>query len=369
MQRVLFLTLLEPLEKAYTGPNGLIYEICQFIRSSGADLTVRYLPQEGKGRVSDQLSLFALKHYPVGEDLSQYDRIFLYPDTLLPSIPTEMLPRCIVIAPDATSMARFSKYKVYEREEGLSAGVKKTYQSLFARRYLSLERSFIPRVLHYVVVGRSDRRWLRRSLPKEAWEKVVFLTHPLIPSALVDFDKVKLVPGQKKRFVFAGDMSYSYIGENIRLLAQAFSRKDEKPLEVLVVGGKNAWVHEELSKAPGLSSSYVKWVPDYQDICQIGCDVHCIPLLAGAGTKNRVLTALANGLEVITTPKGIENIDVRGVTHLYIKKKMTSFAAVMREAGEQRMDEGELSELIRERSQFRKQVGVAFSEGMDNLLS
>ena len=318
--------------------------------------------------MSNQLDLFALKKKTLNVDWNEYRKIFIYPDTLLLSLPEKVLNKTIVFAPDATSMARWSKYKAYKNDKSVS-WIKKLYQYLLAKRFICFEDKYIEHVNKYIVVGINDRRWLRKKLKRSLWSKILYLPHPLVKNAMIDLDNIKIKVYSKKRFVFSGDMSYSYVGQNIAELSEAFNKfsNDEK-LNVLVVGGHNKWVSDILCKSKGLNVTYIKWVDDYKDICQIGRDVHCVPLIAGAGTKNRVLTALANGLEVISTPKGVENIRLDGLTHVFVKKRMYSFAQLMLESAKKNYLTKEIEDLLIERKMFRQKVQKEYFAAMKKIL-
>lgn len=58
-------------------------------------------------------------------------------------------------------------------------------------------------------------------------------------------------------------------------------------------------------------------------------DVLVVPLRYGAGTRIKILEAMAAGLSVVTTPKGCEGIDVKHGEHLMIAGSPDSFASAV----------------------------------------
>lgn len=370
--KVLFITDVQPKKDSKEGRSGFTWTIYAYLKKQESveiELKV-YESRETQSVIQNQLSIFALKGGDIQAEWDKYDKVLIYPDSLLVSLPKYTLHKVIVLGPDATSMARWSKYRAYCVDTN-AGKIKRIYQRMFAARFLALEKKYIPLVERYLVVGISDCRWLRKHLDKKYRDKVQFLPHPLVNNALVDFSSITLQSGQRKRFVFAGDMSYSYVGRNIQQLSDALREtipKEVSPINILIVGGKNKWVYDIFQQNDRLNVTYIKWVEDYQSVCQIGRDVHCVPLIAGAGTKNRVLTALANGLEVITTRKGVENIPLAGLTHLYVTKNMHRFAKFIIAVSQSSNSADELEQLIHERTGFRDTINRLFRTAMKKLV-
>lgn len=367
MNKILFISNVRPLSNSKEGKSGFTWTIYQYLLSKKYEVELLVMPNN-KGIIYNQLDLFALIRKKIRVKWDMYNKIFVYPDTLLTSLPEFVLNKTIVLAPDATSMARWSKYKAYKNDNAVSY-IKILYQYLLAKRFMCFEDRYINRINKYIVVGMKDRSWLRRKSTKKYWENIQYLPHPLVSNAIVEFKNINLMVYQNKRFIFSGDMSYSYVGKNISLLSNELDKlsNDEK-IDILVVGGNNKWVADLLSNASGVNVKYIEWIDDYTQICQIGRDVHCVPLIAGAGTKNRVLTALANGLEVISTPKGTENINLNGITHVIVKKQMNSFAKAMIKSAKNKYSIAEISQLLNERKMFRKRVQQDFINVMDKIL-
>ena len=329
--RIAIVTSIPPDRENRGGPSGLIWEIEQFLTNSTAhDVTTIIVPVSGNKYVR-QLHTWgrALRSLDIALDV--YDKILVYPDFLLARLPKRYYKKITVLAPDASSMVGRRKYKQYRGDASVS-WIKIWYQYLYAKNFLCFEKEHIPAVEHYLVVGKKDRLWLRRHLRDSDREIVKFLLHPLLSHSLLPLDISSMKRPHGRRFVFSGDMRYSYVGKNIIALAKCLS--EESPslvskLDILVVGKNNKWIAELFSKETNAQVSYEAWVECYQDICVMGQDVHCVPLVAGGGTKNRVVTALANGLELISTSVGVENIPLSSGQSVYVCNSMQNFAVQM----------------------------------------
>ena len=329
--RIAIVTSIPPDRENRGGPSGLIWEIEQFLTNSTAhDVTTIIVPVSGNKYVR-QLHTWGRALRSLAIALDVYDKILVYPDFLLARLPKRYYRKITVLAPDASSMVGRRKYKQYRGDASVS-WIKILYQYLYAKNFLCFEKEYIPAVEHYLVVGKKDRLWLRRHLRDSDREIVKFLLHPLLSHSLLPLDISSMKRPQGRRFVFSGDMRYSYVGKNIVALAKYLSEEDSSlvsKLHIFIVGKNNKWLADLFSKETNAQISYEAWVERYQDICVMGQDVHCVPLVAGGGTKNRVVTALANGLELISTSVGVENIPLSSGQSVYVCNSMQNFAAQM----------------------------------------
>lgn len=370
--KFLVVTTIVPDKRNIGGPSGIIWEVIEFLKLQGHEIDIYNIPKD-TASFQSQLHIMGLLKYDLrglNRDSADYDWILLYPDVLVRSIPQTMLAKTVVLAPDATSMVRIRKCRMYPCNS-IKNGIRKLYQYVFYRSFLHIERKYIKQVHRYLVVGINDRRWLRFHTSKAAWKKVVFLRHPLLSYSMSNLHAtlpVSSAKDEKLRFVFAGDLSYSYVGNSIREIAVSLAKK-QTALSILVVGKRNQWVYDEFLHYGGdsLEVRFIPWVENYQDVCRIGLDIHCMPLISGGGTKNRTVTAIANGLEVITTPIGAENIILDGVDHVTVCKNMDDFAdhmATVQARGV--LSCHEITGLLDKRESFRQRTTREFQ---DTLLS
>lgn len=329
--RVAIVTSIPPDRENRGGPSGLIWEIEQYLKNHTSHDVTTITISESKNKYLRQFHTWGRALRPLNISLDAYDKVLVYPDFLLARLPRKYDTKITVLAPDASSMVGRRKYKQYQNDETVS-WIKTVYQYLYAQNFLCFEKEYIPAVEHYLVVGKKDRLWLRSHLREEERGIVKFLLHPLLSHSLLPLDINSMKKPQGRRFVFSGDMRYSYVGKNIIALAKHLNEAPSSlvsQLHILVVGKNNKWIADLFSKETNARISYEAWVERYQDICIMGQDIHCVPLLAGGGTKNRVVTALANGVELISTSVGVENIPLSSGQSVYVCNSMQNFAAQM----------------------------------------
>lgn len=368
--KIAIVTSITPNKKNTGGPSGLIWEIQEYLKQDEALEIRTVVINLSKNKYIKQLQTWGVFFNKCHYDFSKYDKIIIYPDFLLGYLPKEVYDKIIVLAPDASSMVAARKYKLYKKNNRRFF-IKKIYQCMYLKNYIRFERKYIPLVNKYIVVGINDRRWLKCHLNKKDKLKVKFLRHPLLSYSMTNLLNNEYSKCYKKRFIFSGDMRYSYVGVNIDLLARELSNilsKENRNIDIVVVGKNNKWVADILKKQKELNVKYYKWIEKYQDICRIGQDVHCIPLMAGGGTKNRVLTALANGLEVISTPIGTENIPIKNLTHVFVCKNMKIFAKKMIEQSVVMLNENDIKNMIKERLFFRDCITKEFKQKIKSFL-
>lgn len=363
------LTTIEPDKYNRNGPSGLLWEIIAVLERLGCMVEVCLYKQKNTSAICSHLSIMGLMSYQAEDsfiNLENKDFLLVYPDVLLYSINSNVYEKTILLAPDATSMVRLRKYLAYKNEK--QRIVSRIYQYLFYKRFLCFENKYIPRVLKYVVVGINDRRWLLNSCDKNSKKKISFLRHPLLSGSMIELVANKYDSEVEKRFVFAGDMSFSYIGDNVRKIADALEQNlMDKKINILVLGKKNKWIHDIFKLKENINAKYIEWLDNYGDVCLIGKDVHCVPLLTGAGTKNRVVTAIANGVEVITTSIGIENVIHHGLQGVFVINDMGNFAKKMIDLNNGVMSLDEQCDIIRERQWFREKTTEEFTKTLINL--
>lgn len=362
--RVAIVTSIPPDRENRGGPSGLIWEIEQYLKNHTSHDVTTITISESKNKYLRQFHIWGRALRPLNISLDAYDKVLVYPDFLLARLPRKYDTKITVLAPDASSMVGRRKYKQYQNDETVS-WIKTVYQYLYAQNFLCFEKEYIPAVEHYLVVGKKDRLWLRSHLREEERGIVKFLLHPLLSHSLLPFDITSMKKPQGRRFVFSGDMRYSYVGKNIIALAKYLSEAPSSlvsQLHILVVGKNNKWIADLFSRETEAKISYEMWLERYQDICIMGQDIHCVPLLAGGGTKNRVVTALANGLELISTSVGVENIPVSSDQNVYICTSMRDFANCMIMLHQEPVwDKNKMVCAAKSAEQFRQRVTAGFS--------
>lgn len=295
---LVFITSIAPHPENRGGPSGLPWEIIKELKQAGWDVRVQLVPL-ATGPVRLRLMQLGVHLSNLDIEREGADAYIAYPFYLGRLIPYRLRPRTIVLGPDASSM-------LYARFARIESGWRR-WRSLCLVQWFALQERWVAK--HFAgmaVVGRNDTRWLRQVIGTSAF-RALYIPHPVLRSvANPTPSKGKEL---KPRLVFAGDLSRKYVGDffdtlDFVTIAKTLHSAD---CQVLVVGKGNRAVHDTI--ADHLPSSYITWIDDYSTLCDPMRDMHVIPLMAGAGTKNRTLTALAMNVIMISTPIGTENID------------------------------------------------------------
>ena len=361
--KLAIVTLIEPNKKNTGGPSGLIWEIQELLKKYTDIQIDTIVINKSSNKYIAQINTLGFYKSKYKQELNKYDKILLYPDFLLGYMSKDILSKIIVLGPDASSMVGKRKYDVYMQDSSVN-WIKKIYQYLYYRRFIYFEKKYIPKVNKFIVVGENDKYWLQNHFRNKVKDKIVFLRHPLLSYSLSELEKVGFEEVSEKRFIFSGDMRYSYVGKNIIAIAENLKMllsNTDNNISIIVVGKANKWIADIFSKINSVKVQYFSWVEQYQDICQINRDIHCVPLIAGGGTKNRVLTAIANGLELISTDIGVENIPIDGLKNIFVCNNMQDFAKQMITCAQRKIEtEKEFGDFIEERIDFRRKITNEF---------
>lgn len=356
MKKILWVTAIKPSKFNIGGPSGLPWEIIRQLRDMGYDVTIQMV--EIHNPLLLRLSRLGFFMSKCKNRLDEYDKIMAYPDFMANYIPRKHWSKTISMGPDASSF-------VMARLHRIGHGWRRFLFAIYMKIQRYNEKCWMRGLDKVCVVGKNDKRWLLMQRIEKS--KVVFLVHPFLSNSLIDLSSLQPVLNARKRFVFAGDLSSHYVGTFFYELLSSIQKLDEQFL-ILVVGKRNYWVYEVLKKAAACTVKYVSWVDDYRNICVVGRDIHCVPMLAGGGTKNRVLTALANCLEVITTPIGLENIYHEGVEGIHVCRNASAFAKKMLEINRHDVTKDEMKNLLMSRRRFRIDVDNRFRSSLGELL-
>lgn len=347
------------------GGKGLIREVEKEINKY-ADVDVEFVkPSKRKLiRIFYQYGGYLLRKRKIkGES---YDKILVFPGYLFWIIPCIWWKKTIVFGPDSMILNSLSLYRVTENF---------FRKNILRRIYICLSKINEGLILKfcdkYIVVGNTDKKCMDRMFPRYI-TKTKFIHHPLLSQEQQNIDEFKYDSSVKyKRFIFSGDLVKTFQEINIRKLVNALKynlNSYNKDINILVVGRNNYWVYELFIGIPHVNVKYIKYVKNYFDICKSGQDVHCIPLASGSGTKNRTLTAIANGVEVITTSTGIENIKWHGLTHTYIRSNMNDFAEMMIKINVNLLDNKEYNMMLNKRIEFVHMMNNIKSYEIKNII-
>lgn len=160
-----------------------------------------------------------------------------------------------------------------------------------------------------------------------------FIPHPVIDKAFKQAKKPSWNGSDKLNICFTGSLSGFYVGNLLRNICKEISAEDLSNKVNIYFLGKNIdnKAISYLNKA-GYSVKCIDFVESYEAFLT-EMHIMLVPLIVGAGTKNRVITAIGVGLDVIGTSVAMENIygvDERNIANtpdefiLQIKRRLNN---------------------------------------------
>lgn len=292
MKKILFLTSTVPNKQNKGGPSGLIWECIQVIKEQNISFDIEVIQNK---TFLNKLGIYIKKY---STDIN-YDLIVIYPFNLFFILNDQIKHKAIVLGPDSPSL-------LFERFYRNSITMKlKVRNYILKNWFVYKEKILLKKSYKFLVVGRNDSRWLRRLHIFN--DNIYYLTHPILQSILEDKKNCSNSKYNVKSLIFAGDMSIKYTNKYIFDFLDIL---EEINCTILIVGKNNKWIYDLfLSKSNKKDILFVEWVNNYAEICNPSFHIHIIPLLSGAGTKNRTLTACALGVTIVSTSIGLENIN------------------------------------------------------------
>lgn len=368
--KILILTSIRPDPLNGGGhPSGLIWEIIKIFEEKNINMDI-FVKEESTNKLYRVFHRYGIYLKKIDIDFSNYKKILVYPENLVFGIPKNFRKKVIVLGPDSPSLRDARIYKEMKKN-GISI-LETCLKGIYYNIAKYHEYRILKQVQLFLVVGKTDKFWMIKNPYIEnklcLKEKIKFLRHPILSKVIKE--KLKKENVEKKRFIFSGDLNYKFNNRFITGIANELKKfnsiTSKSFLKIVVVGKKNKWIADLFKNIEICDVNYIEWIEDYNDVCVIGQDVHCLPLLVGAGTKNRTLTAIANGLEIITTPIGIENIMYKNLTSIYITKNEKLFVKYMIMLNNCFLTENNLEKLIKERYIFRKNVELEYKQNLIN---
>ena len=287
MKLICIVTDIMPSNYNQNTPGFLINKIMDEIVNLGYEVDVKILRKPNISTLS-KLGF----HQRQNLDFSKYHKIIFYPFHLFSLIDESIANRSIIVGPDSPSL-------LFQRITSIcSKRLKPRYFVLW--HLFRIYESRLNKASLFLCVGQED---LKKFTRINGLTHGVYLPHPIRAPEIVkpSFSSMKCL-------VITGDHSKKYANESVYKFIN-FLRTNEEKFEIRVVGPNNKWIHDEISKCYSSNLlSYQEWVSDYSQVCRVGIDIHLALLDAGAGTKNRVLDAIAFGIPVIGTTTAYENI-------------------------------------------------------------
>lgn len=367
MNRIALITSIKPNPYNNDGrPSGLIWECLEVLHRYGiyVDL-IEY--KNSKSRIIQRLKLYGIGYYRKFKQADDYDAFIVYPENLLFYLPRNVRSKAIVIGPDSPSLR---DGRMFRRAEGI---VYKGIRRIMYLLSLWHEYRLVRDSKSVYVVGRTDALWMRIYnqkifLNKSIAKKIKFLRHPCLSKVIKDSLSCDEL-NKNRRFVFSGQISEKSEKKFVHDLFYYSSLFARRPLSLIVLGNSNRWIAREAEKYHNIHVEFKQWIENYNDVCKIFSDIHCLPINTGAGTKNRTLTAIANGLYIVTTPMGIENIMYHGLQGIFVASTAKRFAKRMCLLNEDEMCTIDKRKFIKDRYEFRSKVFMDFCKGIELLVA
>ncbi len=156
---------------------------------------------------------------------------------------------------------------------------------------------------------------------KKIMEKISFRKVVLIPNGIDRdfFEKIKKQKQKNPLVIFVGNFSWLPNSDAVNFLVKEIWPKiyQRIPNAKLLIVGKNPSMSlaELIKKTEGVVLK--ENIEDIRDIFSIA-DVLIAPLRLGRGTRYKILESMAAGVSVVTTPLGIEGIDLQSGKHVLV---------------------------------------------------
>lgn len=190
------------------------------------------------------------------------------------------------------------------------------------RKFRNYERELFRQFDLCLVVSERDRRALAEYVPLRPGQI------GLVPNGVdLEHHRPDLFDRRPASLVYNGALTYAANYDAVRyFLAHIFPQvKQTMPQATLTVTGATEGV--ALSDLPGAESvEFTGYVDDIRTV--VGRSAVCVvPLRQGAGTRLKILEAMALGTPVVSTSKGAEGLDVVDGQHLLVADTPSDFAA------------------------------------------
>jgi glycosyltransferase involved in cell wall biosynthesis len=186
--------------------------------------------------------------------------------------------------------------------------VKKLVIALEAKRVKNYERKICMKADSILCVAESDRKYLEQiGIPKERLNVLTSVGD----DSLLKLDELKYDTNEKS-LLHIGTMSWEANINGILWFTNEiwpYLKKKEPELKFYIVGKNPPECIIRLSKIYKdiIVTGFVEDIEPYYQKCR----VFVVPLRFGSGIKVKILNAMARGLPVVTTPVGIEGMNVQ----------------------------------------------------------
>jgi len=190
---------------------------------------------------------------------------------------------------------------------------------VFARAARNLERAWLPRFSDVLVTSEEDAALVRDIAPGA---RVAVYPNAIPLGALPR-------PGNDEAIVFSGNMEYAPNRSAVRFFRREVwpSLRQQWPGLVWRLVGKNPDGVKEFTNGDPRIEMHGAVEDAVAELAR--CRVAVVPLLAGSGTRLKILEAWAAGLPVVSTSIGAEGLGARDGEHLLIADGAAAFGAAV----------------------------------------
>ncbi len=209
-----------------------------------------------------------------------------------------------------------------QEESRMTAGaVRRARRYLAYRKFRAYERRLYPPFDRCLVTSELDRDRINGYIPMRAGQIGV------VPNGVdLTFYRPELEQGSRSDLVFNGALTY---GPNFDAMSEFLTGifpaiRASAPDTCLTVTGSTEGVPVD-SLSPNGHVRFTGYVEDIRPVVS-GAAVCVVPLRRGAGTRLKILEAMALGTPVVSTSKGAEGLEVRSGEHLLIADRPDEFA-------------------------------------------
>lgn len=211
---------------------------------------------------------------------------------------------------------------LYEHYQAATAPLERARRWLAHKKFEHYERWLFQQFNLCLVTSAQDRQRViaEMSLPDEQTA--------LVPNG-VDVEYYHLGPGtpEQPRLIYNGALTYSANYDAMDFfLKQIFpSIQREVPDATISITGSTRGVNRD-ALATNAHVIFTGYVDDIRPLIT-GSMVCVVPLRQGAGTRLKILEAMALGTPIVSTTKGAEGLEVEAGRHLLLADEPAEFAA------------------------------------------
>lgn len=241
------------------------------------------------------------------------------------------------------------------------------------RRYLAFwkfaryERSLFRKFDLGLVVSEADAQQMQRELP--AYRDHIGL---VINGVDVETHYPGLAPPEEDQLIFNGALTYEPNYDAMQFfLGEIFPgiRQQRPGVRLSITGRTEGVAVDRLPEVEGVV--FTGYLDDIRPAVA-SSTVCVVPLRMGAGTRLKILEAMALGTPVVSTSKGAEGLDAEPETHLLVADCPEDFCyqtlRLLNDAGLRRTIAENAYRLVRERYDWRK-IGAGFAGQIDRMMA